>query len=211
MGKPKKYQKPFVDKSIINSIDMFSKPTTNASEPVRRYIYRLIKGYLGKTRGYYIEWSLDLQFLAELFQNQNGLCAISNEPLRFDALNDKQTTASLDRIDSKKGYVKDNVWWVHKNVNYIKRGMSVEELKFWCCKIAEASQSDTKPQDTSFLDCKLDNYPQDLISTGKAAKILGMSIQGVVNMVERGEIECFTFSNGHRRLSRKTVLEAAGF
>ena len=32
----------------------------------------------------------------------------------------QKTTASLDRIDSNKGYVEGNVQWVHVDVNYMK-------------------------------------------------------------------------------------------
>jgi hypothetical protein len=34
--------------------------------------------------------------------------------------------ASLDRIDSKKGYVEGNVHWVHKDVNMMKRNFTEE-------------------------------------------------------------------------------------
>lgn len=59
--------------------------------------------------------------------------------------------------------------------------------------------------------CAHSDLPRDLISTGKAARILGLSIQGVVNMMNRGELTGFTLSSGHRRISRRVVLEAAGF
>ena len=29
-------------------------------------------------------------------------------------------TASLDRIDSKKGYIEGNIQWVHKDINRMK-------------------------------------------------------------------------------------------
>jgi len=48
-------------------------------------------------------------------------------------------TASLDRIDSSKGYVLDNVQWVHKRVNFLKRDYSEKELLFWCNAISEKS------------------------------------------------------------------------
>ena len=38
-------------------------------------------------------------------------------------------TASLDRIDSKKGYIEGNVQWVHKNVNKMK--MDLDEKEFF--------------------------------------------------------------------------------
>ena len=40
----------------------------------------------------------------------------------------KNRTASLDRIDSNKGYTIDNVQWVHKDINKMK--MDLEEDVF---------------------------------------------------------------------------------
>jgi hypothetical protein len=49
----------------------------------------------------------------------------------------KETTASLDRIDSSKGYIKTNVQWVHKKVNKMKQDTSVDEFKHYCKLICE--------------------------------------------------------------------------
>ena len=49
--------------------------------------------------------------------------------------NRKDITASLDRIDSSKGYTIDNLQWIHKVVNIMKRNMSEAELVEWCKKV----------------------------------------------------------------------------
>ena len=49
----------------------------------------------------------------------------------------KETTASLDRIDSLLGYTIDNVQWVHKDINRIKFDMSQCRFVELCCLIAE--------------------------------------------------------------------------
>ena len=36
--------------------------------------------------------------------------------------------ASLDRIDSSKGYLVDNIEWVHKDVNKAKMALSKEDF-----------------------------------------------------------------------------------
>lgn len=46
-------------------------------------------------------------------------------------------TASLDRIDSSKGYVEGNVQWVHKDVNYIKQDLEESYFKKLCKLITE--------------------------------------------------------------------------
>lgn len=52
--------------------------------------------------------------------------------------------------------------------------------------------------------------PSDLVSVGKAANLLGVSTQTIRMMMARGELDGFTLTSGHRRLSRRAVLVAAG-
>lgn len=77
------------------------------------------------------------QYLWDLYLSQNKKCALSGEVLKFgDGLNNKNQTASLDRIDSSKGYEAGNVQWVHKDVNCIKTNMPQEVFLKWVFKIA---------------------------------------------------------------------------
>ena len=56
-----------------------------------------------------------------LFQKQKGRCAFTGMELKFpkDA-RDVSANASIDRINSKKGYTIDNVQWVDKRINFMK-------------------------------------------------------------------------------------------
>jgi len=45
-------------------------------------------------------------------------------------------TASLDRIDSSKGYIEGNVQWVHKMVNMSKQQYTQEEFINMCIAVA---------------------------------------------------------------------------
>ena len=47
------------------------------------------------------------------------------------------STASLDRIDSSKGYVKGNIQWVHIAINFMKHSLPEEEFVRWCCLVAK--------------------------------------------------------------------------
>jgi len=53
---------------------------------------------------------------------QDGKCALSGIPLTIERNYKKMKTmtASLDRIDSTKGYTTDNIQWVHKDLNRMK-------------------------------------------------------------------------------------------
>jgi hypothetical protein len=57
----------------------------------------------------------------DLFIKQDRKCALSGLDLFFPKQSkDKTYNASLDRIDSSKGYIQGNVQWVHKDVNIMK-------------------------------------------------------------------------------------------
>lgn len=90
-----------------------------------------------------IEMSLDKKYLWNLYLSQNKKCALSGIDICFGGRNyeieDKfeEDTASLDRIDSSKGYIKGNVQWVHKDINMMKNVFSVEKFKKLCKIITE--------------------------------------------------------------------------
>jgi hypothetical protein len=82
---------------------------------------------------------VSIEFLWELYLKQNQLCALSGREIQFGShqsigLNPKGT-ASLDRIDSSKGYVKENVQWVHKDVNMMKQGYDQNYFLDTCKRI----------------------------------------------------------------------------
>ena len=45
--------------------------------------------------------------------------------------NDVWSTPSIDRIDPKKGYVKDNVWIISRKANVMKQDVSIELLQIF--------------------------------------------------------------------------------
>lgn len=82
-----------------------------------------------KTRG--IEYSLSNKYLNDLWVDSKNKCSISGIYIEMNG------TASLDRIDSSKGYIKGNVQWVHKNVNIMKRSLGQDEFIDICRAIAD--------------------------------------------------------------------------
>lgn len=84
-----------------------------------------------------LEFCITIEQVWELFLKQNRKCALSGLEIRFgENTLDRNKTASLDRIDSSKGYTIDNIQWVHKNVNFMKQDMSDEEFINFCKIIA---------------------------------------------------------------------------
>lgn len=64
--------------------------------------------------------SITLQHIWELFLSQDRRCALSRLPISFAKHWGMAWTASLDRIDSSRGYVIGNVQWLHADVNRMK-------------------------------------------------------------------------------------------
>ena len=78
----------------------------------------------------------------ELFLQQNRKCALTGMILHFPPRDDEYCrTASLDRIDSTKGYVKGNVQWVHKDINKLKSDFPQKEFIELCNKVVAHNQA----------------------------------------------------------------------
>ena len=85
-----------------------------------------------------IDISVTKEQALQLFLSQGGRCALSNTPLYFTRLgSNKYTTASIDRIDSSKGYEMGNIQWVHKKVNMMKGSFTQEEFIEICHEISK--------------------------------------------------------------------------
>lgn len=71
---------------------------------------------------------IDQDFIYALYIKQDGKCALTGWPIAFSNIL-KDNTASLDRIDSSRGYLKDNVQLTHKIVNKCK--LNTKETDFY--------------------------------------------------------------------------------
>ena len=137
------------DKNVaLNLIDHKGYTTgqhRGVGDLTRSYLFKMKMS--AKARN--ISWAEDLtiEFLWNLFLAQNKKCALSGMDicLRKDIhtpINNKNHsldysvfTASLDRVDSNKPYTKDNVQWVHRNVNIMKNSYKQDYFINLCSKI----------------------------------------------------------------------------
>ena len=96
------------------------------------------KGYRGLSGEYWstikhgaklrnICFEITIEYAWDLFEKQKQKCKLSGLEIHFqkDASRSNRKrnfsrTASLDRIDSSKGYIVGNVQWVHKDINLMK-------------------------------------------------------------------------------------------
>lgn len=80
-----------------------------------------------------LRFEVSIQDIWDLYLKQNRRCALSGVDIHFArARNKEEITASLDRIDSSKGYINGNIQWIHKDLNKMKLDFSEEEFIRWC-------------------------------------------------------------------------------
>jgi hypothetical protein len=88
-----------------------------------------------------MEFSITIEDAWKQFQKQNGLCALTGLPIILDRNNTKTgrliMTASLDRIDSGKGYIVNNIQWIHKHINLMKNNFDQKYFIDMCKLIAK--------------------------------------------------------------------------
>lgn len=94
-----------------------------------------------KNRG--IPFNLNIEDAWEKFLSQDRKCSLSGRLLVFNpqycnprSKEKEWQTASLDRIDSLKGYEINNIQWVHTYVNYMKCDIDQDEFIQFCKEIA---------------------------------------------------------------------------
>jgi hypothetical protein len=80
-----------------------------------------------------------------LHKKQNCCCALTGWPITIaDTIAEDmagESTASLDRIDSTKGYTKENVQWVHKLVNRAKWNLEESQFLILCQAVIQHHQA----------------------------------------------------------------------
>lgn len=97
--------------------------------------------------------AVTIQDIWQLFLQQGRKCTLTGMPLTLnsrgpapDATGGRLVsarTASLDRIDSSKGYTLDNIQWVHKDVNRMKMELPESRFVELCTLVAEHAKSRT--------------------------------------------------------------------
>lgn len=76
------------------------------------------------------EMDIDFEFLKGLYEKQEGKCAITGIKLEYEQVRGKKNlkNISVDRIDSKKGYIRGNIQLVCTWANLAKTNLSQDEF-----------------------------------------------------------------------------------
>jgi hypothetical protein len=128
-------------KTNINNIPLDKRGSFDISlhSSNRKDEFSGFREFLRRARNRNLEINLDLKDLVLVWNSQNGICPYSGVVLKLPSSknNSKIYTASLDRIDSSKGYVKDNIQFVSTTINFMKNTLSDEETKEFCKQISK--------------------------------------------------------------------------
>lgn len=99
-------------------------------------VWKIKKGAIARN----LEYNVSMEYLWDLYNKQNRKCAITGDDIP-DIHN-----ASLDRIDSSKGYVEGNVQWTTNIANICKYTLTMPELIEFCKKVINhANQQPSQP------------------------------------------------------------------
>jgi hypothetical protein len=80
-----------------------------------------------------LEFNVSIEYGWELYLYQNKKCALTGYDISFGTTRrSKDQTASLDRIDSSKGYIEGNIQWLHKDINILKWDWTTDQLLKFC-------------------------------------------------------------------------------
>lgn len=145
---PKRSPPPFVKGSIDPIRNHFpNRPPIRYLEKIDKLKYgRLSKQKWGEIiRGAVkrnLPFCLTMEEAWNLFIKQDGKCALTGLPIRMYTYYVARKyripiTASLDRIDSTKGYTLDNIQWVHKHVQLMKFDLPQTYFIEMCKKVSD--------------------------------------------------------------------------
>lgn len=83
-----------------------------------------------------LSFTISIEDLWNLYIKQNGKCALSGVDIvivnNIKEWYQGKMTASVDRINSTKGYEIDNVQWIHKHLNQMKMDLDQQIFINWC-------------------------------------------------------------------------------
>lgn len=89
-----------------------------------------------------ISFNVSIEYAWKIFLDQNGVCKLSGKKLKF-AYGEKDGNASLDRIDSTRGYEVGNIQWLDKKINLMKLDLPEDEFVGLCKSVVKQNEKTT--------------------------------------------------------------------
>lgn len=97
-----------------------------AMDSTTRYIHDRCIQWKAQAARRGLEWTIDETWIRDQLERQEGLCFYTKQPLALEA--GHRETLSVDRVDSRLGYVPANVVLCGALVNKMKLDLSMDEF-----------------------------------------------------------------------------------
>jgi hypothetical protein len=93
----------------------------------------LLASYRFSAKRRNLPFNMTIKDIEEVYHSQDGKCRFTGVDLTFPKTSKgSDYTASIDRIDSSKGYNKDNIQLVYKSINIMKMALPDDEFIRLC-------------------------------------------------------------------------------
>ena len=127
------------------SCKLCSLPRLGATNPCWKGYEEIPRSWFLRFKRYAkSEFTIEIQDVWNLYLNQNKKCALTDLPISFfnelgrgNKHNGVSCTASIERIDSSKGYTIDNIQLVHKDINIMKNHYNQDYFIEMCKAVAK--------------------------------------------------------------------------
>ena len=123
-----KFKNNFLDKKYTRQRDKYAG---------FRWYMKVIKKSSKKRKHFY---DVDIKYLETLWEQQDGICPFTKQKLVLKKYSDDNISApysaSIDRIDNSKGYMKGNIRFVALMFNYARNRFSDEQVIDFCKQVA---------------------------------------------------------------------------
>lgn len=127
------FNKRLICKRCADKKIMFGEITVNNFNRIKRG---------ANIRG--IDFDVTPEYLYQLYLSQNRKCALTGKLINLGVKKGKykiSNPASLDRIDSSKGYIENNLQWVSIEINFMKQILNNEEFIKMCQSVVDYQNS----------------------------------------------------------------------
>lgn len=114
-----------------------SRLSAHQKTDINLYVQKLIGSVKNRAMQYKIDYDLDVTFLVDMWNQQQGRCFYTNQLMNLNAATKTKTSPhidfpSLDRLYPDRGYIKTNVVWCKWGVNRMKSNLTIDQFKNFC-------------------------------------------------------------------------------
>lgn len=129
-------------KRMQYAIDYNRKLRENTGERGRYHILmKILVGVRKRCRTHSLPYDLSTDYLMSLWDSQNGCCYYTGVPLSWGVTTHQPDSASVDRLEPDRGYVRGNVALCTLKMNVTKSNRTEEELYQLCQLVLDINSS----------------------------------------------------------------------